>query len=200
MITQPLRGARQGGILGFLKGIAKGLVGVVTKPITGVFDLASHTTEGMKSMVTYFDDRANELKKRMPRAFYGRERYFKKYNESEASLLNELKVFDDGKYAFDNFIKKFDITQFNRGDFILIVTFEHIIYFNQSKHSIVFVIEPENITAIEKDAAGLKVLYNDNSKIRDTSLLIKKEEDIEEIINTVNEVRYISLCTSHRIY
>jgi vacuolar protein sorting-associated protein 13A/C len=183
-----------------LKGIAKGLVGVVTKPLTGVFDLASHTTEGMKGMVTYFDDRANEEKKRMPRAFYGRERYFKKYNESEASLLNELKVFDDGKYAFDHFIKKFDISQFKSGDFILIVTFEHLIYFNQSKHSIIFVIEPENITSIDKDAAGLKVLYNDNSKIKDTSLLIKNDDFIDDIINTVNEVRYVSLCTSHRIY
>lgn len=35
VITQPVRGAQSDGARGFIKGIGKGLVGTVTKPVTG---------------------------------------------------------------------------------------------------------------------------------------------------------------------
>jgi vacuolar protein sorting-associated protein 13A/C len=31
---------------GFFKGLGKGVVGIVTKPVVGIFDLASSVTEG----------------------------------------------------------------------------------------------------------------------------------------------------------
>jgi len=34
-------GAKQGGALGFAKGVGRGLVGVVVKPVVGVVDAAS---------------------------------------------------------------------------------------------------------------------------------------------------------------
>jgi vacuolar protein sorting-associated protein 13A/C len=160
-----LKGAREGGFWGFLKGTAKGLTGIITKPISGVLDLASHTTEGIKNTVTYFDDKANEEKKRKPRAFYGKEKFFKKYFRFEADLLNNLKVFEDGRYAYDNFIRSFTINEGKQQDFILVITFEHIIYYNQSKNKIAFVLMPENIIRIDKEADGLVVKTNINAKV-----------------------------------
>jgi vacuolar protein sorting-associated protein 13A/C len=194
-----LRGAQRGGFTGFLKGIGRGLIGVVTKPITGVLDLASHTTEGLKNTITYFDDKANEEKKRKPRAFYGRERYFKKYVKFEADLLNNLKVFEEGKYAFDNFIQCFVIGDIKGIENILIVTFEHLIYYNQNRNKIIFVVEPENINAIEKDVQGMKILVNQNSQINEISIHCKNAAMVEEIINTINEVRYLTLCINLQI-
>jgi hypothetical protein len=43
---KPIEGAESGGALGFFKGVGQGLVGAVTKPVVGVFDLASNVTEG----------------------------------------------------------------------------------------------------------------------------------------------------------
>jgi len=48
---QPYRGAKQSGAKGFGKGVGKGLLGTVVKPVSGVVDLISKTTEGIESAV-----------------------------------------------------------------------------------------------------------------------------------------------------
>jgi len=35
VITQPVKGAQNDGAVGFFKGLGKGIVGTVTKPVTG---------------------------------------------------------------------------------------------------------------------------------------------------------------------
>ncbi len=55
LALRPLEGAEQGGAGGFLKGVGKGLVGAITKPAVGVFDLASNVTEGMRNTTMVFD-------------------------------------------------------------------------------------------------------------------------------------------------
>jgi hypothetical protein len=82
---------------------------------------------------------------------------------------------------------------------ILIVTFEHLIYYNQNRNKIIFVVEPENINAIEKDVQGMKILVNQNSQINEISIHCKNAAMVEEIINTINEVRYLTLCINLQI-
>lgn len=48
---KPIEGAEQGGAGGFFKGVGKGLVGIVTKPVVGVFDFASTATQGASDLV-----------------------------------------------------------------------------------------------------------------------------------------------------
>ena len=64
--TKPLEGAEQGGAAGFLKGVGKGLVGVVTKPAVGLFDLANNITEGIRNTTTVFDQSSID-RVRLPR-------------------------------------------------------------------------------------------------------------------------------------
>ena len=52
---KPIEGAEQGGAGGFFKGVGKGLVGIVTKPVVGVFDFASTATQGIRNTTTVFD-------------------------------------------------------------------------------------------------------------------------------------------------
>lgn len=73
LVTQPYEGAESGGVEGFFKGVSKGFVGLVVKPVVGVIDLASKTAEGVKNTANYFDDKPNELRVRIPRVFYGLE-------------------------------------------------------------------------------------------------------------------------------
>jgi vacuolar protein sorting-associated protein 13A/C len=55
IVTKPIQGAETEGAIGFFKGIGKGLVGALTKPAVGVFDLASNVSEGIRNTTTVFD-------------------------------------------------------------------------------------------------------------------------------------------------
>lgn len=54
VFTQPYQSARKEGAIGFMKGAAKGLAGLIVKPVTGVIDFASKTTEGIKNNALVF--------------------------------------------------------------------------------------------------------------------------------------------------
>ncbi|KAF8846387.1 vacuolar protein sorting-associated protein 13 [Paxillus ammoniavirescens] len=55
IVTKPIQGAETEGAIGFFKGVGKGLVGALTKPAVGVFDLASNVSEGIRNTTTVFD-------------------------------------------------------------------------------------------------------------------------------------------------
>jgi vacuolar protein sorting-associated protein 13A/C len=46
LARNPIEGAQADGAAGFFRGIGKGVIGMATKPMVGVFDLASNVTEG----------------------------------------------------------------------------------------------------------------------------------------------------------
>lgn len=48
IITQPMVGAQKEGVEGFFKGLGKGLIGTVTRPISGVVDFANSSFEGIR--------------------------------------------------------------------------------------------------------------------------------------------------------
>jgi vacuolar protein sorting-associated protein 13A/C len=72
IIRKPVEGAKKDKLAGFGKGILKGLAGAVAKPISGVLELVSKTTEGIKNTVN--DDLIFKME-RLPRAFYGKFKY-----------------------------------------------------------------------------------------------------------------------------
>jgi vacuolar protein sorting-associated protein 13A/C len=49
VLTKPVEGAKQDGLLGFAKGAGKGIAGLVTKPVSGVIDVVSKTTQGIEN-------------------------------------------------------------------------------------------------------------------------------------------------------
>ena len=49
VVTKPLEGSKKSGVFGFLKGTAKGMTGLVVKPVSGALDFFSLTTEGIKN-------------------------------------------------------------------------------------------------------------------------------------------------------
>jgi vacuolar protein sorting-associated protein 13A/C len=61
-----MEGAEKDGASGFVKGVGKGFVGLFTKPLVGVFDLVSTSTEGIRNTTTVFDQDALD-KARLPR-------------------------------------------------------------------------------------------------------------------------------------
>lgn len=198
-MTQPLRGARQEGFVGFLKGLAKGIVGVVVKPITGVLDFASHTTEGLKNTVTYFDDKANEQKIRTPRPFYGQEKFFKKFDAVEALVQNNLKILEEGKYAFDHFLQSFLVKPDSNasGANYFIVTVEHIFYYIEKRGTLEFVIEPGNVKDVAIERGGFKITLDQNSTLREQKVTDTNEENIKEMVAAVKEANHLALANKY---
>jgi vacuolar protein sorting-associated protein 13A/C len=86
----PYQHGRKDGAAGILKGSTIGVAGVVIKPLTGVFDAASKTAEGLTNTATYFDDQPNTLRMRDIRAFYENSRYIKSFNEDDSYFLKYL--------------------------------------------------------------------------------------------------------------
>lgn len=91
IVAQPIKGAKEEGLAGFGKGVGKGLLGTVVKPISGVVDLVSKTTEGIESSVDGNDCKANNVKMRLPRAFYKDAGVFKEYSPTNAKIYETLR-------------------------------------------------------------------------------------------------------------
>ncbi|KAF1611674.1 UNVERIFIED_CONTAM: Vacuolar protein sorting-associated protein 13, partial [Eudyptes robustus] len=56
VFTKPIEGARQGGVVGFTKGIGKGLIGAVTRPASGLVDFASGSLNAVKTVASNAED------------------------------------------------------------------------------------------------------------------------------------------------
>lgn len=67
--------------------MAKGITGLVIKPVTGIVDFASKTTEGLKNTALYLEDKPNESRIRNPRTFYTECGFIEEYNDIDSMLL-----------------------------------------------------------------------------------------------------------------
>eukprot|EP00850_Spirogloea_muscicola_P005223 SM000023S07679 [mRNA] locus=s23:814661:836470:+ [translate_table: standard] len=75
ILTKPLEGAKSRGVVGFVTGVGKGVIGAAAQPASGVLDLLSKTTNGMNASrlrlaaaITYEEELS---RRRLPRAIAG---------------------------------------------------------------------------------------------------------------------------------
>ena len=71
LIRDPIQGAAEEGPSGFLKGLGKGFIGGVLKPITGALDLIAEPAAGFRSMMVSHRSQSIAEPARPPRAFRG---------------------------------------------------------------------------------------------------------------------------------
>ena len=69
MFLEPINESKKDGCKGFFKGSIVGLVGLATKPVTGILDATSKTAEGFKTIAIKADELPNEKRERFPRVF-----------------------------------------------------------------------------------------------------------------------------------
>lgn len=86
--------------MGFGKGMGRGLLGTVVKPVSGVVDLLSKTTEGIESSVDGGICSANDKKYRAPRAFYKDAGIFKEESKISSKLYKKLRATQKLKWPF----------------------------------------------------------------------------------------------------
>ena len=105
IVEQPLKGAEKEGFGGFLKGIGRGIVGAVTKPVVGVFDLASNVTEGIRN--TTMEDTG--LDRIRPPRFIDPSGILKPYNERESYGANLIREVDHGRRSHEVYYAHLDL-------------------------------------------------------------------------------------------
>lgn len=88
VVSKPIRGAERNGFEGFAKGVGKGLLGLLVKPVIGTTDFLTDSLIGIKGAVESTDSASylnvhNQIRPR--RALYGRDRVIRPYRIDDAS-------------------------------------------------------------------------------------------------------------------
>ncbi|KAE9408077.1 vacuolar protein sorting-associated protein vps13 [Gymnopus androsaceus JB14] len=96
VLMKPLEGAESEGAVGFFKGMGKGIVGAVTKPVVGVFDLASNVSEGIRNTTTVFDSPDRD-RVRLPR-LVPHDQVLRAYSAREAMGQYWMRDLNNGAY------------------------------------------------------------------------------------------------------
>lgn len=106
VVQEPYRGAKEDGFKGLLKGSLKGMGGLVVKPITGLLDVASHTSQGIVNTADLFDQRKKAKRIRQPRVTYSESGIIKPFNEEDAEVVYFLIQLDRSRYLGCHFLQQ----------------------------------------------------------------------------------------------
>ena len=141
VVLKPIAGAKKGGVKGFLKGTWQGISGLVFKPVTGVLDAAAKTSEGIKNTATSFDEKSIQHRQRYPRAFYGKEQFYRPYILTDAEISYLLQVGCEGEFTNLNLLYTFKIfpNDQDREDYgVLVLCDERILYLSAKRAEIMW--------------------------------------------------------------
>ncbi|KAF8335473.1 vacuolar protein sorting-associated protein 13 [Cantharellus anzutake] len=151
VVMKPIEGAESGGAVGFFKGIGKGLVGAVAKPMVGVFDLASNVSEGIRNTTTVFDAPKRD-RVRIPR-HVPYDGILQPYSQLEAVGQSWLKDLEGGKFRNEAYVAHLETPGH---DVVVILTTSIIIAFGQRKLRLEWEIPFNRLQAITLDDSGIR--------------------------------------------
>lgn len=103
VISEPVKGAKEGGIKGGAKGFGKGILGLVCKPVKGTIDLVTQTTRGIgntpKTMYVGF----NRMVKRVPKRQHNPNEGEEIKHDHTIDLDNDVLIGEeDGEHLYIN--------------------------------------------------------------------------------------------------
>ncbi|KAJ5075788.1 vacuolar protein sorting-associated protein vps13 [Anaeramoeba ignava] len=169
VIKQPIVYSKKKGISGFFEGTARGLVGVVSKPIIGATDFTTNVLDGIKNTPKIFDLK-NQKRQRIPRHI-PISRKLLQYNESDAKHQELLNSIQNGKFRKETFILYHVIYEPN---LVLFVTDRRllVLYKKKIKHNISF----KRLVRLDFNFASncliFKYIKNSKEKINEISKIL----------------------------
>eukprot|EP01125_Pyxidicula_operculata_P006945 TRINITY_DN2372_c0_g2_i1.p1 TRINITY_DN2372_c0_g2~~TRINITY_DN2372_c0_g2_i1.p1 ORF type:complete len:3924 (+),score=928.96 TRINITY_DN2372_c0_g2_i1:918-12689(+) len=135
VVTEPIKGAMKDGAIGAIKGVGKGLVGVVATPVTGTIDLVMQTAEGLRSTPDFVVKSTTSLfkkaaKRKRPPRIIGSDMIIRPVYDKVVSDGQELlRAIENGTYANFNYLCQFAVHQSD----ILLIAMQMAIYLVKSK-------------------------------------------------------------------
>ena len=146
VVRAPVQGAEEGGLRGFISGCGKGLTGLISKPIVGILDATSKTTEGLSGL---FLEQVQLTRKRIPRCFYHKLEFFRQYNLADARLLSLLKLHEKQRRNQVVFIESYEIS-LQGENLYLVLAFDRLYYVTRD-YRVVLAIETNSIEEIKQE-------------------------------------------------
>jgi len=168
VFTQPAEGASKDGASGFFKGTLKGVTGLVTKPVAGVLDAASKTAEGIKNTATMFEQKPTNMRVRFPRAFYGKEKYYRTEMPTDGEIIWLLHHTKNTKYRDMSLICAFDIFPDETDkdtSYILALSYEYVLAWNVRQAKPMWAFNPKEIKKVNLYQDGMQIELNRSAEI-----------------------------------
>ncbi|RUS21382.1 hypothetical protein BC937DRAFT_92871, partial [Endogone sp. FLAS-F59071] len=180
LFTRPMEEVEKDGIGGLFSGFGKGVVGLVTKPVVGVFDLASNVTEGIRNTTMVFD--ANDIDRvRSPR-YVGRDGILRPYSQREALGQAWLKDLGNGKYFNDDYVAHCSV----QGDEVVaMLTYSRIMLVRTKRLTVDWEQPFPEIQTIKCESSGIAILLRGG--IPGPFILIREKSSREWFFKMIEE-------------
>ncbi|EIW72804.1 hypothetical protein TREMEDRAFT_25659 [Tremella mesenterica DSM 1558] len=148
--SKPMEGAEKDGAAGFAKGVGKGVVGLFTKPVVGVMDFVSASTEGIRNTTTVFDQQ--ELDRvRLPR-FIATDGVLRPFSAREALGQSWLKDLDAGAYFTESYVAHLDVPG---DDAVAILSTNRLLFVQLRKLKVVWQVPFEELQSLSLEQTGI---------------------------------------------
>lgn len=151
IVTKPIQGAETEGAVGFFKGIGKGLVGAVTKPAVGVFDLAANLSEGIRNTTTVFDKPQLD-RVRLPRHIPS-DGVLVPYSHREALGQYWMRDLENGAYRSESYVAHIDLPG---GDVVVSLTTSRVLSFTSRRLRLVWDLPFSDIQGVAIEDNGVR--------------------------------------------
>jgi len=120
VVKEPVIGVMNEGFSGFLKGTKKAALGLTIKPVVGLIDLATRTTQAISRRTSTFDSFTR--KRFRPPRYIGADRIIEPYSFEKSLGQTLLHMVDSGKFENEWYLFHYVIH-----DDVLIVSDKHIL-------------------------------------------------------------------------
>ncbi|KAF7339474.1 hypothetical protein MSAN_02161700 [Mycena sanguinolenta] len=154
VLMKPIEGAETGGAFGFFKGVGKGLVGAVTKPVVGVFDLASNVSEGIRNTTTVFDGPARD-RVRLPRHMSA-DGVLRPYDARAALGQYWLRDLDSGTYRQEVYVAHINAPG---GDNVVLLTSSRVLSFWSKKLRLEWELPFSQVQGVTVEDTGIRFAH-----------------------------------------
>ncbi|KAJ8084002.1 Vacuolar protein sorting-associated protein 13 [Marasmius tenuissimus] len=158
VLMKPIEGAESEGAVGFFKGMGKGIVGAVTKPVVGVFDLASNVSEGIRNTTTVFDNPDRD-RVRLPR-LVPHDHVLKPYSAREALGQYWMRDLKDSSYR-----QEFYVAHINTpgSDNIVLLTMTRVISFWSKRLRLDWELPLTQVQGVTVEDTGIRFAHKSGS-------------------------------------
>jgi len=190
VVMKPIEGAESEGALGFFKGVGKGLVGAITKPAVGFFDLASNLSEGVRNTTTVFDRPARE-RIRYPR-HVPPDGVLVPFSERSAAGQYWLKDLENGAYREEFYVAHINIPG---GDGAVLLTAERLLAFSTKRLRLNWDLPLIQVQRVFNEDRGIRFVHK-NGKDHDKYIVLEDKnsqawfyEQIAVVVKSFNSRR-----------
>uniref|UniRef100_A0A0W0G3E4 Putative vacuolar protein sorting-associated protein vps13 n=1 Tax=Moniliophthora roreri TaxID=221103 RepID=A0A0W0G3E4_MONRR len=154
VLMKPIEGAESEGALGFFKGMGKGLVGAVTKPVVGVFDLASNVSEGIRNTTTVFDSPERD-RVRLPR-LVPHDNVLRPYAAREALGQYWMRDLNNGAYRKEHYVAHINTPG---SDNVVLLTMTRVLSFWSKKLRLDWELSLTQIQGVTVEDTGIRFAH-----------------------------------------